>query len=270
MGFPVRHAKPFVGEYNRPGILPPDMTGGPDEVRRRRVLAALGSVAVVGTGGCLGEDTPGDDEAPAGDGGAQTGDGATPTADEGAQSTGEGTPSFAGTATDPLPAPSLGPEDPEVVVEAYKDFACPHCATYAAEVKPQIVSEYVDAGVVRLDHRDLPLPVVDPESWRAASAAREVQVSADDEAFFAYADRLFENQTDLGLDTYADLAENAPGEAVRAAADERRYQATVEDDRATGADRGATGTPAVFVDGDQVDGWDWDAVSGAVEDARSD
>jgi protein-disulfide isomerase len=29
-------------------------------------------------------------------------------------------------------------------VAVYKEFACPHCATYAAEVEPQVIGEYVD------------------------------------------------------------------------------------------------------------------------------
>lgn len=225
-----------------------DRSGG---VRRRRVLTALGSAAVVGTAGCGGGGNGGDE---------------TPTAGgEGGQTTADATTEASGG----LPAPSMSSGDPDVTVAVYKDFACPHCATYAAEVEPQIIAEYVDTGEVSLVHRDFPIPVDDPESWRAASAARAVQAEAGDAAFFAYADRLFENQSSLGLDTYADLAEEVPGETVRAAASDRTYDDTLESDRSTGIDRGVEGTPTVFVDGEALDGWGWDAVDAAVADAGS-
>jgi protein-disulfide isomerase len=222
----------------------------PGALRRRRVLAALGSAAVVGAAGCTGDGN---------------GDGETPSA----TSDGSVDPTTTTGASGRLPAPSMSSGDPDVTVAVYKDFACPHCATYAAEVEPQVVGEYVDTGEVSLAHHDFPIPVDDPESWRAANAARAVQADAGDTAFFAYADRLFENQSSLGLDTYADLAEEVPGETVRSAASDRSYDDTVESDRSTGIDRGVQGTPTVFVDGEALDGWGWETVEAAVEDARS-
>lgn len=222
-----------------------------DGVRRRRVLSALGTGVFAGAAGCLSGEDSNRDETPTGNSGTQS------TPDDGTSRQ-----------SDLLPEPSLGPEDAEVTVEVYKDFACPHCASYNESVKPQIASEYVEPGVVRLVHRDFPIPVNDPESWRAASAAREVQVGAGDEAFFAYADSLFANQSDFGLDTYAELAEAVSGERVRSAAEQRRYRDTVEDDRSSGIDREVTGTPTVFVNDAKPDGWDWDSVRAAIEDAR--
>ena len=98
----------------------------PGGVRRRRVLTALGSAAVVGTAGCAGDGNGGDE---------------TPTAGgEGSQTTADATTAESGR----LPAPSMSSGDLEVTVAVYKDFACPHCATYAAEVEPQVIGEYVD------------------------------------------------------------------------------------------------------------------------------
>jgi protein-disulfide isomerase len=231
---------------------------GAGSFRRRRLLQALGSVAVVATAGCLGGD--GDDTVtPTADGGESAADSGTST----------GTAAETAGGSEVLPAPSLGPEDAAVTVAVYKDYACPHCATYNADIKPAIVSEYVDAGVARLAHHDFPIPVDDTESWRAASAARAVQVEAGDEAFFDYADRLFQNQPALGLDTYAELAESVPGETVRQAANDRSYQTTVESDRETGIDRGVKGTPTVFVNGKQTESWDRETVESAIDDARS-
>lgn len=212
-----------------------------DGLGRREVLAGVGSaIAVAGTG-CVGGGSSGPD----------SGDDTITTAAE------------------QLPTPNRGPDDAEVTVAIYKDYACPHCATFTESADPRIVEEYVDPGVVQVEHHDFPIPVDDSVSYRAANAAREVQASADDEAFFAYAKRLFENQSDLDLATYADLAESVDGEAVRRAADGRIYRETITADREAGVDRGVQGTPAVFVDDEQLDQWSWDRFESAVESARS-
>jgi protein-disulfide isomerase len=204
---------------------------------RRRFLAGVGVVATGAVAGCSGGEAGG----------------ATIT-----------------TAAETLSTPFLGPDDAPVTVSVFKDFACPHCATFAAQAEPKIRSEYVDPGVVRFEHCDFPIPVEEPASYQAANAARAVQVEADDAAFFDYADLLFENQSDLGLDTYPDLAESVDGETVREAAEGRIYRKTIDATLQTGLDRGVRGTPTVFVDGEQVEQWSWDTFSSMVENARDD
>jgi hypothetical protein len=45
-----------------------------------------------------------------------------------------------------------------ITIEIYTDYECPHCATFYNTVYPQLVSEYVKTGKVRVIHRDFPLP----------------------------------------------------------------------------------------------------------------
>ncbi len=52
---------------------------------------------------------------------------------------------------------SGSPQAP-VTIEIYTDYECPHCATFYNGVYPQLVSEYVKTGKVRVVHRDFPLP----------------------------------------------------------------------------------------------------------------
>ncbi len=159
-----------------------------------------------------------------------------------------------------------------MTVGVYKDFACPACRQFNAQVKPNVVSEYVEEGVVRYEHYDFPLDMHEPDSYTAANAARAVQDAADDETFFAFADRIFDNQSDLGPGTYADLAdaESVDGDAVRSAAEGRTYRNVVEEDKQRGIDEGVRGTPTVVVDGTMLDGFDWGTVRSAVESARPD
>jgi protein-disulfide isomerase len=167
---------------------------------------------------------------------------------------------------DTLPIPVQGDPDASTTVTVFEDFACPHCRTYNLEVLPTISSQYIAPGKIRYEHYDF--PVVNETSWRAASAARAVQKRADASAFFPYAKALYENQSRLGPDTYASLADgmDLDGEAVREAAENQTYRPTVEANKATGEDRGVRGTPTVFV-GDRTVEPTVEAISSAIESA---
>ncbi|WP_338737968.1 DsbA family protein [Haloplanus salilacus] len=168
-----------------------------------------------------------------------------------------------------LPAPTLGPDDPDVTVAAFEDFSCPHCATFSLEVIPELRSEYVEPGVIRFEHHDFPIPVDERWSWQAGSAARGVQDEVGDEAFFEYAHALFENQGDFSPALITDLAEDvgAPGCAIQADAVNETYRPVLEADRQSGLDSGVEGTPGVFV-GDRLVEPTYDAISAAIEAQR--
>jgi protein-disulfide isomerase len=210
---------------------------------RRQVLAAAGVAGVAGLAGCTGGSTPTADDQGGGGDGTRNGGG-------GGNGGGE------------TPAPRLSPPvkgDPEagVTLAVYEDFACPHCRDYNANGYPELAEEFVDTGQVRYEHRDLPIPVLDPGSFEAANAARAVQDRHGDGAFWDYADALFANQDALGSETpalYADLAADLgyEGEPVRADAVDQAYADTVGGDRERGVDAGVEGTPGFVVDGEVV------------------
>jgi protein-disulfide isomerase len=211
------------------------------ERTRRAYLAAAAGIGLGATAGCLG-------------GGSEGANGCTiedePTVSD-------------------LPAPTLGESDAPVTVAAFEDFACPHCATYSLEVFPKLRSEYVDAGVVSYEFHDFPIPVDEQWSWQAASAARGVQDETDDATYFEYAHALFENQRDFSAGLITDLADDvgAPGCAIQADAVNETYRPVVEADRQRALDRGAQGTPAIYVAGRSVRPT-YDAIASAIEAER--
>ncbi|WP_073947722.1 DsbA family protein [Streptomyces kebangsaanensis] len=69
-------------------------------------------------------------------------------------------------AGDPL---AKGKADAPVVMIVYSDFQCPFCGKFARETEPELVREYVDKGVLRIEWRNF--PVFGDESERAARAA---------------------------------------------------------------------------------------------------
>jgi len=208
---------------------------------RRQVLAAAGLTGIVGLAGCTGgSSTPTADSQGDGGGGTTAGSGG-----------GEATPAGQ------LDPPVRGDPEADVTLAVYEDFACPHCRDYNENGYPALAEEFVDQGRVRYEHRDLPIPVLDPGSFEAASAARAVQDRHGDEAFWAYADALFANQDALGSETpalYADLAADLghDGGPVRSNAVDQTYADTVGGDRQRGIDAGVEGTPGFVVNGEVV------------------
>jgi len=173
----------------------------------------------------------------------------------------------------PMPSPVAGDLDADVTVAVFEDYACPHCGTYSIEVFPQLAADYLESGEIRYEFHDFPIPVDEQVSWEAATAARAVQAAAGNQAYYVYSERLFRNQDGLDRSTYESLTEglDVDGATVREAARNRRYDETVSADRQSGVDRGVSGTPMVFVDGEPVE-WQeiaYEPVREAIEAARS-
>lgn len=215
---------------------------------RRAYLASAGG-ALAGVAGCLG-----------GGGGGPSGPDAEET--QGAN----GCTLQREEPVDELPTPALGDPDAGVTVKVWEDFACPHCATFALEVLPKIRSEYVDAGTVRYEHHDFPIPVDEKWSWAAASAARGVQDASDTETFFEYTRALFRNQDSYSMSLVTRLANEvgAPGCDIQGDAVYYTYEPVLQADKERGQEAGVSGTPGVFVNGESVDPT-YDAVRSAIE-----
>ncbi|MEE4119764.1 MAG: DsbA family protein [Paracoccaceae bacterium] len=82
---------------------------------------------------------------------------------------------------------ALGPEDAAVTVIEYASFTCPHCATFHAQVFPQLKENYVDTGQVRFVHREV---YFDRYGLWAGMVAR----CGGEERYFGIADLIYERQ----------------------------------------------------------------------------
>lgn len=135
-------------------------------------------------------------------------------------------------------------------------------------MKPLLVSQYVEPGVVQFVYRDYAF--LGEQAVRAAEAA---SCAGDQGAYWQYHDTLFLNQTgptsfgddrlkamagELGLDAEAFAACLGGGEK----------RAEVEASVAAAREQNVDSTPTLFVDGVEVEAWqDFDAVSQAIESA---
>ena len=67
--------------------------------------------------------------------------------------------------------PALGATNAPLTIVEFSDFECSYCRRFHEKVFPQLKSEYIDTGLVRFVHKDLPLPF-HPQALPAAAAAR--------------------------------------------------------------------------------------------------
>ncbi|MFE6590941.1 DsbA family protein [Streptomyces sp. NPDC057781] len=64
---------------------------------------------------------------------------------------------------------AVGKPDAPVVLIEYSDFQCPFCGRFARETKPELLRDYVEKGVLRIEWRHF--PVFGAESEQAARAS---------------------------------------------------------------------------------------------------
>jgi len=156
--------------------------------------------------------------------------------------------------------PFKGDEDAPVTIVEFSDFQCPFCGRFYEQTLPSIIENYVDTGKVKFVYRDLPLDSIHPN-------ARSVHIAAEcaDEQgkFWGYHDMLFDNQSEWGRLSSADLQSTLTKYASDLGLESASFEACLESDAIAdevnkdtldAARYGATGTPAFFI-GNEKDGF---------------
>jgi predicted DsbA family dithiol-disulfide isomerase len=141
--------------------------------------------------------------------------------------------------------PSTGPADARITIVEFSDFQCPYCQRAAGTVE-EVLAKYPQD--VRFVYRHLPLDRIHPHARGAAEAA----ACADEQGqFWAYHDKLFENNRALGKQDLLRYASDAGLDAARfqACFDERRFKDKVEADLQAARAAGISSTPAFVVNG---------------------
>ncbi|WP_418284802.1 DsbA family protein [Halorubrum sp. DTA46] len=219
------------------------------EHTRRSLLAGAAVTGVAGVAGCLG--------------GGSGGGGGTDL-DTSAYDCELGEPADA----DQSYRPVIGDRDADVVVRAFEDFTCGHCATYKLDHFPTIREEYIDTGQVRYEHWDFPIPVDEAWAVPVASAARGVGEREGDDAFFAFASAVYESHGSYDGQSIGDAAEAAGADPCAALADAQfaTYEDAAMSDREEGESMGVSGTPTIFVNGSPVEeGYAAESVMAAID-----
>ena len=147
--------------------------------------------------------------------------------------------------------PSLGPNDAPITVVEFSDFQCPYCQRFRQQTFDALLAAY--PGKIRIVYRNLPLTSIHPQAMSAAEAA---MCAGEQNAFWQYHDKLFENSSALSAELYSQLATDLGlnVEAFEACVTNRTYQTAIEADMDFSLGLGVQSTPTFFINGIPVVG----------------
>jgi protein-disulfide isomerase len=160
--------------------------------------------------------------------------------------------------------PTRGNKDAKVTVVNYDDFECPFCSRMHSNLFPGIFKEYGDRVV--FIYKDYPLEEI--HHWAVHAAVNANCLAAQNgDAYWDYADYLHGNQHAIGAEKgrdgqNAELDKLATLQAEKHKLDVPKLQACVkaQDEKAVrtsmreGDSVGVDATPAMFVNGQKLDG----------------
>ncbi|TSC82449.1 MAG: DSBA oxidoreductase [Parcubacteria group bacterium Gr01-1014_20] len=151
----------------------------------------------------------------------------------------------------------LGDTKAPVTLIEYGDYQCPWCGKFFTEVEDKLRKGYIESGKVKMVYRNFAF--IGPESFAAAEAA---ECAKDQSKFWVYHDELYRAEhkdgaekngnlnRDLFLKIATDLKLNLA--SFTSCLDADKYAKQVETDTAEGRSAGVRGTPAIFINGEQV------------------
>ena len=89
--------------------------------------------------------------------------------------------------------PFIGSRNAPLTIVEFSDFECRYCRLFHEQVLPSFKREYIDTGLVRFVHKDLPLPFHD-QARPAAAAAR---CAGEQNRYWDLYSAIFDQQTCL-------------------------------------------------------------------------
>ncbi|OGY74357.1 MAG: hypothetical protein A3H59_02030 [Candidatus Jacksonbacteria bacterium RIFCSPLOWO2_02_FULL_43_9] len=139
-----------------------------------------------------------------------------------------------------------GEKNAPVTLVEYSDYQCPFCQSFHETAK-QLVETF--PGKFRWVFRHFPLTSIHPEARSAAIAAECVAKIGGNDAFWKFSDALFVDQSQLGGDFYADLAQKQGISAskFKKCTDDKETEDIVDNDYQKGISDNVQGTPGNFL-----------------------
>ncbi|MDD5341926.1 MAG: DsbA family protein [Patescibacteria group bacterium] len=146
--------------------------------------------------------------------------------------------------------PGFGSTKAKVEIVEFVDFQCPFSGEAFPTVR-KMMSEYGDR--IYFVYRDYPGTDIHPDAERAAEAAA---CANEQDKFWEFHDRLFQNQAKLAavdLEYYA-LQSGLDTDRFKKCLESDKYAADIEEDVEAGLAIGVTGTPTFVINGYVIPG----------------
>ncbi|HEX7473064.1 MAG TPA: thioredoxin domain-containing protein [Candidatus Limnocylindrales bacterium] len=155
---------------------------------------------------------------------------------------------------------AVGKADAPVTMDVWADFQCPFCSQFARTVEPQVITNLVAKGTVRLVAHDFSFIGGGHNPDESTDAAVAARCGDRQGHFWDFYETLFSNQgaTENGgaftrdrLLAMADLL-GLDHAAFQSCLDDQSIRAAVVTETAAGTKAGVTSTPTSFINGKQV------------------
>ena len=159
--------------------------------------------------------------------------------------------------------PRMGSDDAPLTIVEFSDFECPYCKRFHEQVLPQLKKDYVDTGLVRFVHKDLPLPF----HQNAAPAAAAARCAGEQNRYWEMYGAIFDQQTCLECKGVSGIAEEQElnSEALQACMQRESTKAMVNANLSEAELHNIRATPTFVIGPTRSDGSHrGDIVEGAV------
>lgn len=122
----------------------------------------------------------------------------------------------------------LGDPNAPVTIVEYSDYQCPFCRSYFENAYQQIVSEYVEKGLVKVIFKDYPLNF-HQDAIFASNAAECARKVGGDSMYYAFHDGIFQAQGPASNGTVSITDEMVEGIAKDLKVNSKEFRTCVED-----------------------------------------
>ena len=148
--------------------------------------------------------------------------------------------------------PVLGDPNAPITIVEFSDFECSYCRRFHKQVMPELKRNYIDTGLVRFVHKDLPLPF-HPHALPAAAAAR---CAGEQNRYWELYSSLFDQQNCLGCKGVLAIAAEAELNTSKLQACMKREStlALINANRSEAALHNISATPTFVIGPTQSDG----------------
>ena len=148
--------------------------------------------------------------------------------------------------------PTLGAASAPLTIVEFSDFECSYCRRFHEQVFPQLKSQYIDTGLVRFVHKDLPLPF-HPHALPAAAAAR---CAGEQSRYWDMYSALFDQQNCLGCKGVITIAaeEQLNTTALQICMERTATMAVINANRSEASLHNINATPTFVIGPTQSDG----------------
>ena len=146
--------------------------------------------------------------------------------------------------------PSLGSPYAKVTIVEFADFQCPF-SKEASNVIRSLARRYGDS--IHFVYRDFPIEEIHPLAFKAAQAS---ECAHEQDKFWEYHDKLFQNQIDLSEEIFVQFARelNLNERQFTSCLSSGKYSSEVNEDHAAWVEAGVRGTPTFFINGNRIPG----------------